>query len=65
MVNCSWILKWHRYEDLMKELVFKPRKFLLSRAPGGSVTFQGQHGEKAGCIEGKHLSNVFRKMFMI
>lgn len=49
----------------MKELVFKPIKFLLSRAPGGSVIFHEQQEEKAGCIEGEHLSDVFRKMFII
>lgn len=65
VVDCSWILEWHsRYEDLMKELVFKSRKFLLSRAPGGSVIFE-QQGGKSGCIEGKHLSDVFRKAFII
>lgn len=65
MVNWSWILKWHRYEDLVKDLVFKTRKLLLSRAPGGCVIFHEQQGEKVGCIEGKHLSDVLRNMFII
>lgn len=65
VVNCSWILEWLRYEDLMKELVFKPRKFLLSRAQGGSVIFHEQQGKKGDCIEGRHLSDVFRKMLFI
>lgn len=49
----------------MKELVFKARKFLLSRALGKSVIFHEQQGEKGGCIEGKHLLDVFRKMLFI
>lgn len=66
VVNCGWILKWHsRYKDLIKEMVFKSRKFLLSRVPGGSVIFCEQQGEKGGCIEGKHLSDVFWKLSFI
>lgn len=56
VVNFSCVLKWHRYEDFMKEFVFKPRKFFLSRTPGGSRIF---HKPWFWFWEKGELSNIY------